>query len=108
MPPTPPRDNTLAKYGLSRAEFNIILATQFNVCAICHQAPNGRWNIDHQHVKGWNKMTPERRKRYVRGILCWTCNRLYAGRGMTVERAEALVIYLKKHTERIESWQRKD
>ena len=50
---------------------------QGGVCAICKRVPPSlRLNIDHEHVKGWKKMPPEQRKQYVRGLLCFQCNRL--------------------------------
>jgi hypothetical protein len=101
MTPTTPRKETLEKYGLTEQDFIALLASQGGRCAICRNVPNGRWNIDHHHAKGWKRMTAERRKKYVRGILCWTCNRLYAGRGITIDRAERLVLYLKEFEERI-------
>lgn len=50
---------------------------------------------DHKHVKGWKAMPPEKRKLYVRGILCWFCNHSYLGRSMTLERARNVVKYLE-------------
>ncbi len=60
-----------------------------------------RFNVDHEHVKGWAEMPAAERKLYVRGILCWLCNKLYAGRGITVHRARRLVIYLEVTEARI-------
>lgn len=100
MTPTPPRDETLKRYGLSRDDFDGILTAQGGVCAICQGLPNGRWNIDHEHVRGWAKMTPNRRKMYVRGILCWRCNRYYAGPGITISRAQSMMTYLLDYEER--------
>lgn len=98
---TTPRKTTLDKYGLTVDDFTEILNSQYGVCAICGRKPNGRWNIDHYHCKGWSKKPPEERKKYVRGILCWVCNRYYAGRGITVERATNLVRYLTQFERRI-------
>lgn len=55
-------------YGLTRNQFESLLKSQGNVCAICHGIPEGKgrcgqWNIDHDHVTG-----------KVRGLLCWSCN----------------------------------
>ena len=34
----------------------------------------GSWHVDHEHVDGWEEMPPEKRKLYVRGLLCNGCN----------------------------------
>jgi hypothetical protein len=99
--PNYPTDNTLHKYGLSRLDFDKLLEAQGGVCAICKQRPNGRWNIDHYHVRGWGKMKPERRKLFVRGVTCWHCNKYLLGRGITIERAQNVVVYLQRFQNRI-------
>ena len=92
-----PTKVTLKKYGLSEEEWQAILDSQGGVCPICGKAPStGRWVIDHYHVKGWKNMPPELRKLYVRGILCWFCNHSYVGRGITIQKAENMVSYLKR------------
>lgn len=103
---TTPRLATLAKYGLTPDDFKRILDSQGGVCAICGKVPNGRWNIDHHHVKGWVKKPPEIRKLYVRGIVCWWCNKTYLSRGITVERAARVVRYLQGFEERIKTYDR--
>lgn len=53
------------KYGISKHDFDIILANQGGCCAICgvkKYCGNG-WVVDHDHVNG-----------RVRGILCSNCN----------------------------------
>lgn len=53
-------------YGLSKLEYNIILAAQNNSCAICEthisQLNRGLF-VDHDHTTG-----------QVRGLLCQNCN----------------------------------
>lgn len=59
----------LKKYGLTRACYDVMLASQGGVCAICAtETPGGRGKIrsfvvDHCHISG-----------VVRGLLCHTCN----------------------------------
>ena len=96
-----PTDNTLRKYGLTRLDFDMLLQTQGGVCAICKRKPNGRWNVDHFHIRGWKKRKPEVRKRYVRGVVCWTCNRYFLAKGITIERAQNVVRYLQQFEERL-------
>jgi hypothetical protein len=74
------------------------------VCAICEKIPStGRFVTDHEHVRGWKDMPPEQRKRYVRGILCWFCNKTYVGRAITVPKAENVVTYLREYQQRRDS-----
>jgi len=92
-----PTQKTLDKYGLSVEEWEAILDKQGGVCPICKKVPStGRWVTDHYHIKGWKNLPPEKRKLYVRGILCWFCNHSYLGRGITLEKATNMVEYLKR------------
>ncbi len=96
-----PTDQTLEKYGLSRDEFKAILKSQDNTCPICEKTPStGRWNIDHHHVKGWSKMPPEQRKLYVRGVVCWFCNRYYMSKAISIRKAENVAEYLRRYEKR--------
>lgn len=93
-----PSKVTLAKYGLTESEWLKILADQGNVCAVCGKAPpSGRWVTDHEHIKNWKKLPPEERKKYVRGILDWTCNFYYCGRGITIEKSKGVTRYLEAY-----------
>ena len=96
--PTPP---TLKRYGLTADEWLAILRRQGWVCAVCKKFPRtGRFNTDHDHVRGWKKFKAEDRKRHVRGILCHFCNHYYMGRCITVAKAKAVWEYLTAHEER--------
>jgi hypothetical protein len=92
-----PSKATLRRYGLSEDEWRALLNEQDGCCFVCRRVPTtGRLCIDHEHVRGWKKMPPERRKRYVRGLLCWVCNHYYVGRGISVEKASNVVGYLMR------------
>lgn len=102
-----PTDATLKKYGLSYGDWLALLATQDFKCGVCGKVPSQskkdgkvRLVIDHEHVRGWKAMPPEERKLYVRGLTCWYCNHAYLGRGITVEKAEGVVRYLKAYAAR--------
>lgn len=98
----PPSNKTLAKYGLSREEWQERLTMQGGVCAVCHQEPSsGRLCVDHQHVKGWKKLPPEKRKLHVRGLLCWYCNHAYVGRGITIQKSRNVTAYLVNFEDRL-------
>lgn len=92
-----PQPATLKKYGLSREDFAQMWFRQEGRCAICENPLTGRMNIDHEHVRGWKKMRPEKRKLYVRGVLCWTCNRLIVGRGVNQYRLGRAFQYLSEY-----------
>lgn len=96
--PRIPKQNTLKRYGLSASEWFAIARRQGFVCAVCRKLPeNGRLCTDHEHVKGWKRMPPDQRKRYVRGLLCYFCNHYYVGRAITVEKAANVLSFLKAH-----------
>jgi hypothetical protein len=93
---SPPSAKTLVKYGLTAEEWLAKLAAQGGVCAICRNVPStGRFVTDHEHAPGWKKMPDEERKLYVRGILCYWCNKSYLGRGITIAKAQNMVTYLQ-------------
>ena len=96
-----PLDSTLNKYGLTRTDFKMMLQAQGSICPICEKVPtSGKWHIDHEHVKNWKKMPAEKRKLYVRGILCFFCNRFYMAKAMTKTKARNIVTYLEDYEDR--------
>jgi hypothetical protein len=106
MPVLTPTPSTLARYGLTEQEWRAILDRQGGVCYVCEQEPKkGRLCIDHEHAKGWKKMPPDQRKRFVRGLLCWFCNRQYLCRGITVERSQRVTLYLQEYERRFNDCQ---
>jgi hypothetical protein len=99
-----PKPPTVKRYGLTLQGWVAILDGQGGVCRICEQVPqSGRLCIDHEHVKGWKKMAPERRRLYVRGLLCWRCNHYYVGRGITVQRAQNVLAYLEAYAQKLKA-----
>lgn len=101
MPLLTPSLATLKKYGLSLEEWQAMADAQGHACYVCHQVPTkGRLCIDHEHVKNWKKMPPERRKLFVRGLLCFRCNTTYVGRSITVERSRRVTQYLEAYEAR--------
>jgi hypothetical protein len=53
----------LARYGLTQADYDAMLARQGGVCAICRKKSDRPLQIDHCHKTGM-----------VRGLLCLNCN----------------------------------
>jgi hypothetical protein len=96
---TEPTQATLNKYGMSAALFRVMFLRQGGLCAICGKSSK-RMCVDHEHVKGWKNFPPEKRVTYVRGLVCWFCNHYYLGRGITIERAQRVLEYLKDYQER--------
>jgi hypothetical protein len=50
-------------YGLNEEEYNNMILSQNNLCAICNKPSDKTLHIDHDHVTG-----------RVRGLLCSNCN----------------------------------
>jgi hypothetical protein len=70
------KDKRLYKtYGITLQDWNKMYKDQGEVCWICKKLPkSGILNVDHIHQKGYKKMLPEDKKKYVRGLLCFVCN----------------------------------
>lgn len=94
-----PVRKTLAIYGLDARLWLEMFQSQEWKCPVCLRS-SSHWNIDHQHVIGWKRMPPEVRRTYVRGILCWLCNKDYAPSNMTSAEAFRLAKYLADYEER--------
>lgn len=62
-------------YGITLKEWQDIKDNQKGVCWICKGLPkSGILCVDHLHIKGYKKMIPEEKRKYVRGLICFTCN----------------------------------
>lgn len=62
-------------YGIKLVDWNRMFNDQGGVCWICKTMPkNNVLCIDHIHVKGYKKMPPEEKIKYIRGLLCFQCN----------------------------------
>jgi hypothetical protein len=86
---------TLRKYGLSLQDWQEMYNLQDGKCFICEREME-RPCVDHFHIRNWRHMKAEKRKLYVRGLLCVYCNRRLLGRGMNLQRARRIVIYLER------------
>jgi hypothetical protein len=96
-----PKPATLKRYGLTATKWKYLLRSQGGGCGVCRQIPvNGKLLIDHEHVNGWKQMPSEQRRLHVRGLLCSWCNHYCVTKAMTVEKAEAVVKYLRRHEAR--------
>lgn len=90
-----PTPQTLKKYGLALNDWKELLCQQNYKCAICKRIPSsGIYRIDHYHAQNFKRMTAEKKRLYIRGILCFHCNRYIVPRGITAEKAQAAADYL--------------
>lgn len=94
-----PLARTLDKYGIDDLFWLALLAGQDWKCAVCLKS-RATWNTDHQHVPGWSKMPPERRRIYVRGVLCWHCNRTVVPSNLSAADGRRVADYLRRYEER--------
>lgn len=84
------RDQAIRKYGLTRADYDAMLAAQEGCCAICRaDRPGGKgdWHIDHDHETG-----------RVRALLCANCNVGIGMFGHDPARLLAAITYLEHHS----------
>lgn len=95
----PPSQKTLNKYGLSVRRWLELLRDQGWVCAVCRRS-QVIWNTDHEHVPGWAKKPAAERSRYVRGVLCWKCNKLAVDSNLSAADARRIAVYLEAYEAR--------
>lgn len=81
------------RYGLSREDFDRMMAEQRGLCAACgdpmseeHGQANGGVQVDHDHATG-----------RVRALLCPSCNKGIAHFREDLARLEKAIAYLQKH-----------
>lgn len=60
-------------YGLEDDHYYILTLKGQGKCEICGNTPKILC-VDHLHIKGYKKMAPEQKRKYVRGLLCFQCN----------------------------------
>jgi hypothetical protein len=93
-----PLPKTLQKYGLTKQDYKKLYEEIGGVCPVCEKIPKGgRFRIDHEHVQGWSRMPPEKRKTFVRGLLCMFCNRYYLAKGMNPKKARNIIKFLDNY-----------
>lgn len=78
----------LAKYGISAHDYDMLLAAQGGVCAVCQKDGRDRLgrrlHVDHDHETG-----------VVRGLLCTRCNNAIGHAGDSASRLRELADYLE-------------
>ena len=68
-------------YGIDEEQYNNMILSQNNICAICNKPSNKTLHIDHDHITG-----------KVRGLLCSSCN---TGIGLFKEDIDSLANAIK-------------
>ncbi len=99
------KNNRLYKtYGITISDYIMILNAQGGVCACCGKLPgSGRLCVDHLHVLGFKKMSPDDKRKYVRGICCFMCNTSFKSIEKTKdgkrnrEHLEGIIRYFSKY-----------
>lgn len=89
-----------SKYGLNLDKFAELLAAQGGRCDICRtMEPGGRggWKVDHKHVEGYKDLSPEEKRKLVRGLLCDSCNKMVSKHFEKYH--DAGVKYLERHSD---------
>ena len=95
------RDSHLRRsYGLTEKQYEKMLKSQMGKCALCGSLPMSRSHaVDHEHIKGYKKLEPKEKRKFVRGLLCFRCNKFKVGR-LDLEWAKKIYDYLKKYETR--------
>lgn len=97
-----PTAETLKKYGLSKSGWREEMKRGGGRCPIClRKPPDVKLVVDHEHVKGYHKLPPEERRKKIRGLPCRWCNGKYLRRGMTVDVAQRVFMYLLAYDRRV-------
>lgn len=81
--------NLQKDYGISLAQYEILLQSQQSVCYIClRPSSNGKsLSVDHDHKTG-----------RVRNLLCHRCNTALGMLDENIDRMKKMIDYIIKHT----------
>lgn len=100
----PPKKETLRKYGLDLNQWIELVAQKQGRCWVCGRTPDPtgsvRFVVDHEHVKDYKKKSADEKRKFIRGILCWNCNKNFLGKGITTVRARNVYQYLVDYDRR--------
>lgn len=78
------RDQSLARFGLTREDEQHLLLLQGGGCAICGAIPDRAFDLDHCH-----------NSQVVRGLLCGKCNKGIGLLGDSAESVRRALLYLQ-------------
>lgn len=86
-------------YGLSLVEYEILYSGCKGCCEICGRSYKVL-NVDHRHVKGYKKFSPEEKRREIRGLLCMRCNKFTLGSLEIHKNAREILENLNRYASR--------
>jgi hypothetical protein len=97
-----PTKATLDKYGLTEELWIEWYKSNDGKCHVCDNPFEDEKKdrisyVDHEHVKNYKKMSPEDKRQYIRGILCYQCNRRLLEKSNTLKRLRLGVAYLERY-----------
>ena len=101
----PPTRATLARYGMVLFDWWELYEDQSGRCPVCER-PLEKSVIDHLHATNWRKMAPEKRRLYVRSLVCRACNHWLLSpehHGFKPQHFIRAGEYLAKHRDRIQA-----
>lgn len=63
------------EYGLTAWDVALMWRGQRGLCPLCEAPLETKvWVIEHRHVEGFAKLTPDEKRAHFRGITCGWCN----------------------------------
>lgn len=89
-------NHLLKKYGISEEQYNDLLRKQNGCCGVCGRPADvfkRRLSVDHDHDS-----------RFIRGLLCFTCNKYVVGRHRKENGANLLLAAYEYLTAEYPGW----
>jgi hypothetical protein len=84
-------------YGITASEYERMLELQGGACAICGETPKKKTlSVDHVHVDGYENFTAEEKKKYVRGLICQSCNVTLGRIKENIQTLKNMIVYLER------------
>ncbi len=92
------KNNLKKRFGISLEQYDNMLQSQKNVCAICKNKETlkstGRFEIKQLSVDHCHSSLK------IRGLLCSLCNTSLGGFKDSIELLESAILYLRKHSDK--------
>ena len=84
-------------YGLSQEDFDSLFSKQDGLCAICNKPFDGKPQVDHDHIAGYEDLPPKEKRKHVRGLLCACHNRMIGQGHDDPDELQAGAKYLREY-----------
>lgn len=86
----------IKRYGITVRDKELMLEKQKYCCACCEKPFGGKKAyVDHEHCLGYSRLPPEEKRNYIRGLLCYICNKWLVAKN-TRDTIGKVYFYLKK------------